>query len=117
MGSRRSKSEFRRAVLDVPAIAGGLCDGLQAVRTADKRHLRISVPESLVGSVDVDSTLKTAFPNAPRWDYAIGYHCSNRKVEVVYWVEIHPASDGEIKVVLAKLEWLRGWLRENANRL
>jgi hypothetical protein len=33
---------------------------------------------------------------------------------LVYWLEIHPASDGEVKVVLAKLEWLKNWLRTKA---
>jgi hypothetical protein len=41
----------------------------------------------------------------------------NHGREIVYWVEVHPASQGEVKVVLAKLQWLRTWLNNEANKL
>jgi hypothetical protein len=69
------------------------------------------------GSVDLDSALKATCPNDPRWDYAIGHTPSNRDGETVFWVEIHPASSGEVSVVLQKLAWLKTWLRESAPRL
>ena len=65
----------------------------------------------LTGSADVDTALQPIEPNANRWDFAIGYQHANRKDEFIYWVETNTGSDDQIKVVLKKLEWLKGWLR------
>jgi hypothetical protein len=40
-----------------------------------------------------------------------------RKEEMIYWVEIHPATEREIKNVIAKLRWLKTWLRDHAPNL
>jgi hypothetical protein len=108
---------FKSAVEATPAIQAGYCKGLNALRAVDRRHVQAEVPEKLTGSVDVDTALKQAFPNDSRWDYAIGHQPANLKEEVVHWVEVHPASDGQVKVVLAKLRWLQQWLRTAAPKL
>ncbi|MCP4250111.1 MAG: hypothetical protein GY778_23970 [bacterium] len=79
--------------------------------------MRASDNHRLAGSVDVDSALAEALPNAPRWDYAIGYRPSSGTNEVVHWVEVHPATDGEVRKVEAKLRWLKEWMVENAAEL
>jgi hypothetical protein len=71
----------------------------------------------LAGSVDLDAALADKFPNDARWDYGIGHQPADAKGEMVYWVEIHPATSGEVKVVLAKLAWLKRWLQASAPRL
>ncbi len=108
---------FRKAVELCPSLEHALQPGLSALRSTDRDHVLAEDTRRLTGSVDLDSTLKTALPNTPRWDYAIGYRHTTPKVEIVYWVEVHPASDGEIKVVLKKLAWLKQWLRESAPQL
>ena len=108
---------FRKAVELCPSLKHALETGLSALRSADKEHVRVEDTRRLTGSVDLDSTLKSTLPNEPRWDYAIGYRHTTPKAEIVYWVEVHPASDGEIKVVLKKLAWLKQWLCETAPQL
>ncbi len=109
--------KFKQAVLGTADLKGAWRAGLQALRPADKQHVKAENPSRLTGSVDVDATLKKKYANDPRWDYAIGHQLKNRKDEIVYWVEVHPASDGEIKVVVAKLHWLKDWLRDKAPQL
>jgi hypothetical protein len=105
---------FEEAVAATPDLDGAWRDGLGALRRADKEHISAADPRLLSGSVDVDTALTKNYPNANRWDYGIGSRPTNLKEEVVYWFEVHPASDGEVKVVLAKLTWLKTWLRENS---
>jgi len=68
----------------------------------------------VAGSVDVDTALRSDLPNAPRWDYGIGYRPSANASDAVHWVEIHAATDGDIKAVEKKLEWLQSWVGINA---
>jgi hypothetical protein len=60
--------------------------------------------------------LEDALPNAPRWDYGVGV-AQGGVGDKIHWVEVHPATDGDVKDVLRKLAWLRTWLRENARHL
>jgi hypothetical protein len=108
---------FREAVEKTPEIREAWRIGFKALRPADRQHVDAEDTHSLRGSVDVDSTLRDKYPDANRWDYAIGHRPSNLAKDVAYWVEVHPASDGEVKVVLAKLKWLKDWLRTCAQNL
>jgi hypothetical protein len=96
---------FKEAVEQTPEIRQAWQSGLGALRRADKEHVDAEDTRLVTGSVDVDRTLKEAYPNDNRWDYAIGHRPMNLASEVAYWVEVHPASDGDAKVVLAKLEF------------
>jgi hypothetical protein len=102
--------KFKKAVEDTPNLAGTWRDGLGALRGGDRAHINARDTRKLRGSVDIDSALRSAEPIANRWDFAIGFRHSNRNADFIYWVEIHPSSDNEIKVLIRKLEWLKGWL-------
>jgi len=106
------KKDFKCAVEDTPGLKGAWKAGLQALRPEDKPHIFVENTSTsrLRGSVDIDTALRKAYPNANRWDFAIGYQHTNRKEECVYWVELHTASDSQVKVVLAKHAWLLQWL-------
>ena len=99
------------------ALDGHVRTGLQALPESDRRHIRPKQTRRVAGSVNLDAALADAEPNSPRWDYAIGYRPAHRACEVVHWVEIHPATDGEIRSVEKKLQWLKGWMAENASEL
>ena len=43
-----------------------------------------------------------------RWDYAVEYD------KETFFIEIHPGSTSEIQTVIAKLDWLKHWLKEKA---
>ena len=109
--------KFRKAVELSPSLEQAWQTGLSALRSTDRTHVRVEDTRRLTGSVDLDNTLKSTLPNEPRWDYAVGYRHTTPKGEIIYWVEVHPATDGEIKVVLKKLAWLKQWLCETAPQL
>lgn len=69
---------------------------------------------SNLSSVNIDAALEQVQPNANRWDYAIGYR---HNTEIVYWVEVHPASPGDVATVRAKLFWLKTWLADEGQQL
>lgn len=102
---------FKDAVIATPHLEHAWKAGLGALRAQDRSHIQPEDTRLLRGSVDVDSTLQQFEPHAHRWDFAIGYQHSNKSTERIYWVEIHTASDGQIKVVLDKLRWLQNWLK------
>lgn len=107
---------FRRAVPSAAAVRDGFREGLGAVRNVDRNRLRCANPRRLRGSVNLDQALKLAFPNHPRWDYAIGVSRGTQSDHVV-WLEVHPASSLHVDEVLNKLRWLNGWLASDAPEL
>lgn len=108
---------FQQAVEATPHLSGAFQVGLRALRAQDKTHIVAEDTRKFSGSVDIDAALRRVEPDANRWDFAIAYEHSNRKAEVIYWVELHTASDSEIKVVIKKALWLRGWLKVDGSKL
>lgn len=104
---------FKAAVEAAPSIAHAYQPGIQALMPADKK--RLVAAEIVTGSVALDDALRDRFPNANRWDYGIGLPAG--RAEQVLWLEVHHAASGETERVLKKLQWLRGWLREEAPML
>jgi hypothetical protein len=105
---------FEQAVEETPGLAESLERGLRGLRAADRPRVRPANSREVVGSVDLDGALAEQQPNAPRWDYAIGY---GRNGTRVYWLEVHPATDGDVGEVLRKLSWLKDWLTGDGRRL
>jgi hypothetical protein len=99
---------FQRAVRATPAIAPHYRPGLQALRRQDASMMRIADGRRLDGSVALDEVLQYA-----RWDYGVGIRARANQVQAI-WIEIHPASSSHVGGVLAKLDWLRNWLRDEA---
>lgn len=107
---------FEEAVRHTPDLEDAYKPGLQALRPVDGNHVSATNPRSIAGSVDLDAALRPLAPNSPVWDYGVAQR-AGRDMERVFWIEIHPATTGEINSVLAKLEWLKGWLRNDGTRL
>ncbi|MBM4019611.1 MAG: hypothetical protein FJ288_15040 [Planctomycetes bacterium] len=108
--------QFEASVKACAALSQHYQVGLQALRQADKERIQVN-GRQLTGSVDVDSALAGTLPNAPRWDYGIGHRPRRNGAEAVHWVEVHPATDGEVKVIEAKLDWLANWAGAHAPAL
>jgi len=53
--------------------------------------------------------LSDSCPNQPIWAYGIGYRTIEAS-EIVYWVEVHPASSKNVQEMLNKVAWLKNWL-------
>jgi len=98
-------------------VQGAFKQGLQAVREIDRHRIDAEDTRRIKGSIDVEACLKMTRSGDRQWDYAVGYHPTNLDEEVVYWIEVHPANPGEVKVVLEKLEHLRTWLRVDGSKL
>ena len=99
---------FRNRVEKIDEIRDAYCAGLQALRKSDRGRVAPSDPRRLSGSINLDSAMRDSQPNAARWDYGIGWKGAS---EIVYWVEVHPASSGaNFDEVSRKLDWLLNWL-------
>jgi hypothetical protein len=107
---------FRQAVDLTPDLTGAWQPGLRALGSG-RRHVTANDTRSLAGSVNIEGSLKRKLANSRLWDYAVGHKPLNFRGEVVYWIEVHPAYDHEIKVVKEKLKSLVEWLRASAPEL
>jgi hypothetical protein len=110
--SNKEAMGFKEVVEATPNLQGEWKAGLGALRAEDRPHVK---PEDtsttrLRGSVDIDTAWLPLDRHGNRWDFAIGYQHANRSDEFIYWVETHTGSDGNIKVMLKKLAWLKTWL-------
>ena len=109
MGNKSNiASALHIAVEETADVKGRFDTGLQALRKADRYKIVVSDTRKLTGSVDIDSSTKDKYPEANRWDYAIEYGGET------FFVEVHPGSTGEVKTVIAKLDWLKQWLKNAA---
>ena len=103
---------FREAVGGTPSLRDAYRQGLQALSARDAKRLRVKDSRRLTGRVNLDEALRAAQPEAPRWDYGIGYRHSHQ--EEAIWLEVHPASSRHVDEVLTKLRWLHEWLKGQA---
>ncbi len=109
---------FCTAVNNTPGLEGACRKGLQALASDKERdRIRCSSPRGLCGSVNLDAALKDRYPNDPRWDYGIGWKDKRTGEEMAIWVEFHDANSHHVNDVIAKAQWLRGWLTKSAPEL
>ena len=95
------RPDFEQTVAQ--AVGEGCCrPGTQAL-SAHSRSISAHNTRSLVGSVDLDACLKAQYPDASRWDFAVGYGECN----LLAFVEVHGAKVSEI---LKKKQWLDNFL-------
>ena len=106
---------FRQAVEATPELAGAYQRGLRALREADRNKITATSSRNLRGSIDLDTTLAARYPNDPRWDYGVAASLNGQ--ERVYWIEVQPATEGEIGAIRAKFNWLKAWLGSSAQAL
>lgn len=103
-------SPFVDAVDRCHELRGTAQPGLSALGS-DSATVCADDTRLLDGSVNIDDVLKTLYPNAARWDYAVGFDGE------VYFIEVHPAATKNIDEMIRKLTWLRQWLLEKAPEL
>jgi len=102
--------KFRIAVNCTDEIAPCLQKGLKALSGAHRNNVESANPRRVTGSVNIDDALKAVYPNANRWDYAIGYYINNQE-DKVFFVEFHKAIVDEVSRVIKKKQWLENWIR------
>lgn len=108
---------FQQAVEQTPDVSGAWQAGLQALLEGDRNRIQTAHPRNLRGSVNVEECLTKRYPTQRQWDYAVGFQPANLEGEVIYWIEVHSANEGEVTVVLGKLSALKSWLEGNGRRL
>jgi hypothetical protein len=87
--------------------------GLQAIKRGEgKGQISGKEPPRILGSVAIDDDCLKAHPNAPRWDYVIGYKRSESAA--AFFVEVHSAETSNVSEVEEKLLWLRRFLEEES---
>lgn len=106
-----AKNTFRLAIEKVDDIKSAYRNGLQALVKADLEKIKVKEARKIEGSVDIDTSTRKLYPNDARWDYVISY------AGLAYFVEVHPATNGEVKTMMAKKQWLQNWLKQKATTL
>lgn len=101
-------NKFEQTVSVVSDIAGGYRRGLGALSGAYSKYVGAADNRMIDGSVDIDNCTKNKYPSANRWDYVISYSGK------AYYLEVHPATEGTVKEMEAKLKWLKDWLKSKA---
>lgn len=101
-------SSLKKAIEKTACVAGQYKTGLHAIQSNMRQKFIVPDVKKIGGSLDIDTSVKTMYPEDHRWDYAVEYD------NEVFFIEIHPAITSEITTVLAKLEWLKKWLNEQA---
>lgn len=111
-----AKSAFQSAVqaCKPEEVAASYESGKQALK-GEHRPLVTHSDNRFTGSIDLDKALTEASVQGRKWDYGIGY--MQGATEACVWVEVHPATVGEVDVMLEKLDALRAWLREGGGPL
>jgi hypothetical protein len=93
---------FIEAVGKCAEVSPALKFGLSALGSNSAR-IKPRDTKRCEGSIDLDTHLKDAYPSDARWDYVLGYDGRS------YFVEVHPATEGEVKVVVDINATLKGY--------
>jgi hypothetical protein len=114
-GDRKAPAAAALSAFEKAAKAAGLAaaTGKTAVENRYRGGIEgKSDTTRFTGSVDMDAAFKQTEPRANRWDFGIGVQMSGKQ-EFAVWVEPHSASSlGEVKTLLAKLDWLQEKLKQ-----
>ena len=102
------KCAFQIAIEHTEDVKDGFRTGKQAIKKTDREKIAATDNGKLQGSLDIDSEVKTRYPEDPRWDYALSYD------NETHFFEIHPADTSEVDKVVEKAKWLKKWLKNNA---
>ena len=111
--------KLEKVIQQIDAIRYFYKKGLHAVLKGDRKKIRCKYSKNtrgIIGSLYLDEALKPLYPNSFRWDYGIGWKQDSKK-EYVVWVEVHPATPGEVKTILEKGKFLTHWLQNEGKAL
>jgi hypothetical protein len=107
---------FKEAVSKTKELSDAYFPGLQALEETDRNRIRCKNTRRLLGSFNLEKSLRRRYIGKPIWDYGIGWHAP-RKSECAIWIEVHSADSGHVEDVLKKVKWLKNWLHVKAPSL
>ena len=102
------ESLLKTAVDKTEDVKGQFKTGLGAIKGNEKQKFVVPDTRKITGSLDIDTSTATKYPQANRWDYAVEYN------KETFFIEVHPGSTSEIPTIIAKLAWLKQWLKDKA---
>ena len=102
------ESLLKTAIDNTEDVKGHFKTGLGAIKGHEKQKIVVPDTRKITGSLDIDTSTSAKYPQANRWDYAIEYD------KETFFIEVHPGSTSQIPTVIAKLTWLKQWLKEKA---
>jgi len=105
--------KFLDAVDRSPALGKGK-PGLQGLEGRHRRLIGAKDTPQIRGSLDLEKALLEipGRDDQRLWDYGIGY--GPVADHAAYWVEVHPVSSSEVKVMIEKLKSLQEFLKNEA---
>ena len=106
--TQKQKSLLKAAVDTTDDVKGQFKTGLGAIKGNEKQKFVVPDTRKITGSLNIDTSTEEKYPLENRWDYAVEYDGET------FFIEVHPGSTSEISIVLAKLDWLKMWLKEKA---
>ena len=104
---------FKEAVRQTKGLESAYRDGLQALKRTHRSQVVCGDSRKLAGSVNLDDSLAESHVDDPRWDYGLAVSTEAHR-DNVFWLEVHPATPGDVKTVLQELNWLLEWLHATA---
>lgn len=94
--AHRHCAKFERSTLLIGCSRGGL-------EALERDHRRLVVGDAAVGcSIDLDACLRSAEPDAHRWDYVL---VLRRDDQPGVAMEVHHAASKEVEVLIEKKAW------------
>lgn len=105
-GDRARKTPVRNGLRERSPLQREVRDGLGALRRGDRGFLALDVRQSFADSLDLDSALRSQYPQENRWDYLLGHGTS----EQIIAFEPHSARQAEISAVIRKRQKARDQL-------
>ncbi|MCF8230833.1 MAG: hypothetical protein K9J27_01495 [Bacteroidales bacterium] len=80
--------------------------GLKAMG-GNSQKIKTTNTRLINGSVFLEECLANNYPHANLWDYMVSYNSK------IYFIEVHPAETKNISEMINKVNWLKGWLKNN----
>lgn len=120
MGTKKQGARRKAAAAPAPSAfeqavaAAGLTSkpgkgAVKEVRYSSRIEGKLATTR-FTGSVDIDTAFESTEGTVNRWDYGLGVRATGQP-ECAVWVEPHTAaSTGDVKAMLAKLDWLQAKL-------
>lgn len=94
-------------------------EGLRALRRPHRARVAPADPRRLTGSVNLEACLArvAAFEGHATWDYGVGFLAPDGSTRCAVWIEVHNATPGDVRSMVAKLQTLRRWLDSDGRPL
>ena len=93
--------------------------GLRGLRRVDRHAVEPHDPRRLTGSIDLEACLGRVpgYGGTAQWDYGVGFLAPDGATRCAAWLEVHNATPGDVRTMVAKLNTLRRWLATDGRAL